>query len=227
MALLPHAPRSVLRYGRIADRLLLEGASGVRKLLVTSPGENEGKSWVSVLLAAVLAKRGKRVLLIETDLRTPALARILRVPVPRRGAPGDGHTAGLLDFHAGTAELQDVVRRIDGLDIVFAGRAGAQFLDAVEVLSSLKGNQALGELMAGYEFVILDSACVKGHTDAVLLSAMTDGVVLVVEANKTPRRTIVMAIERLQDAGGQVAGLVLNKRVNYVPEAIQNLIDSA
>jgi Mrp family chromosome partitioning ATPase len=55
---------------------------------------------------------------------------------------------------------------------------------------------------------------------------MTDAVVLVVEANKTPRRTIVMALQRLKDGGATVAGMILNKRVNYIPDAIQNLIGS-
>ncbi len=211
----------------ILVHMLFNGKTPARSLLVTSPGEQEGKSWVSALLAATLARRGKKVLLIEANLSSPSLARILRVASNGTRRPRRAHApAGLLEYCDGRVELKDAVRAASGVDVLFAGHPSAVTGDSIEVLAALKESTELAELRASYDFVILDSPSIKGHTDPLMLASMVDGVVLVVEANKTPRRRITMSLQRLADAGASVAGMILNKRVNYIPDAIQNLIDS-
>jgi tyrosine-protein kinase Etk/Wzc len=219
--------RFLVQYGPIADHLLLNGKTPARSLLVTSPGEAEGKSWVAALLSTTLARRGKRVLLVECNLRAPALARILRVGrgglLPWRAASAP---AGLLEYCEGRIELKDAVRHVNGVDVLFAGHATTATADSIEVLAALKESAELNALRSAYDFVVLDSPSMKGHNDPLVLAGMADGVVVVVEANKTPRRTVMMSLQRLKDAGAGIAGLILNKRVNYIPNAIQNLIDS-
>ncbi len=221
----PRSRRPLIAYGPIADHLLLNGKAPARSLLVTSPGEQEGKSWVSALVAMTLARRGKKVLLVEANLHAPQLARVLRVDGGGFMRPAHA-PPGLIEYCEGRAELKDLVRAVAGVDVLFAGQPADATGDSVEVLAALRQNGALVGLRSGYDFVIVDSPSIKSHTDPLLLASMTDGVVLVVEANRTPRRTIVMALQRLKDAGATVAGMILNKRVNYIPDAIQNLIGS-
>ena len=60
----------------------------------------------------------------------------------------------------------------------------------------------------------------------MILTESVDGTILVVEANRTPKRAIQMAIKKLRDTGSEITGIVLNKQVNYVPAFVQNLIDT-
>ena len=219
--------RSLMQYSLLADQLLLdEKAKHGRRYLVTSPGQGEGKTYVVALLSRILASHGKRVLVIEANFRTPSFGAFLGRFSRFRKSTAGRRTIGLFDFCVGAVELSDVVTDVRGIDVIFAGSPPSPLTDYSGVLSTLKTRDELHQLMREYDFVFIDSPNIKEYRDPNLLSALSDGVVLVAEANKTPRRAILMALQRLKDLDSNLEGIILNKRVNYIPNAIQNLINT-
>jgi Mrp family chromosome partitioning ATPase len=97
--------------------------------------------------------------------------------------------------------------------------------DFFEMLVSDKMKNILNIVKEKYDFVFIDSPCIKHYNDPLLLSMIADEIILVVEANKTPKRKIIMAINKLERDGGKMIRLLLNKQINYVPEIIQELIN--
>jgi tyrosine-protein kinase Etk/Wzc len=205
------------QYDLLADAILLKKKThNGKRFLITSPGQGEGKSTITTMLGQILTMRGKKVLIIEANLRTPSLERMLKVKGNK----------GLLEYYIGDSELQDLIVNINGIDVIFAGNLSAHYVDPFEILTSHKMETLLQDLKTRYDFILIDSPCIKRFKDSLGLTALSDGVILIVEANQTPRRAILMAIEKINTVGGQIKGIILNKQVNYVPQVIQNLISS-
>ena len=201
---------------QFADMMLLESRnSGGQLLLVTSPGQREGKTTYAAILSRVLSQRAKKVLVIEGNMRFPTLEEQFDEQMHK----------GLIDYYVHNAGLEDIVVSKDGVDIIFAGNPAASSVGPLEMFTSQKMAELFQRVRMEYDFIIVDSPPIKGFKDPLALAAQSDGVVLVVEANQTPRRSIVMAIDKIQGVGGTVAGIVLNKQVNYVPKVILSLLD--
>ena len=215
--------RSWLPFGaeteRLADAIGMRDGRGRGKVIVvTSASYGEGKSTITALLAAVMAARGKKVLVVEANLRTPSLRKLL--------PPGKAESLCLAHLAPDGASSDQMIPAQHNLDIVFAdsgerreGRNSAGAPLAVRI------KKLLEEIREKYDYVFVDTPCLKKFNDALVLGSMSDRVLLVVEANETPRRTVLMAAKRLEAAGARIEGLVLNKQVNYVPEFIQSLLD--
>ena len=217
--------KSLSHYNNLADGILLnrEREDNTR-VLITSPGEGEGKTTVSILLAKILTMRGKKILLVEMDLRNPSYEQIFYKYLRREK---NQKIEGLYNCWHDDKDLENVVVHIDGIDVLFAGRNLPESqLDPFEILSSKKVTTLLNQASAEYDFVFIDTPCIKKYRDALLMKSFADEIILIVEANKTPRRTILMAISKIEEIDGNLRGLVLNKQVNYVPEILQNLIAS-
>ncbi|NIN72937.1 MAG: polysaccharide biosynthesis tyrosine autokinase [Gemmatimonadetes bacterium] len=172
----------------------------LHSLVFTSPGPGEGKSTTVANLAAVLAARGDRALLIDADLRRGELHDafdLLRSP-------------GLSDLLAGELDPREVIRPAvrPGLDLLPAGKRPPN-------PSELLGSQAMAGLLAGwrdvYRWVLLDAPPVLAVTDSVVLAALTDGAVLVLRAGETDRRAGWQAIQQLRRVDARIVGAVLNE----------------
>lgn len=201
---------------QFADMMLLENRNNDGQLLlVTSPGQREGKTTYAAILGRVLSHRAKKVLVIDANLRRPELEEQFDEQMHK----------GLIDYYVHNAGLEDIVVSKDGVDIIFAGNPAASSVGPLEMFTSQKMAELFQRVRMEYDFIIVDSPPIKGFKDPLALAAQSDGVVLVVEANQTPRRSIVMAIDKIQGVGGTVAGIVLNKQVNYVPKIILSLLD--
>ena len=170
-----------------------------KTVLVTSPLSGEGKSTTALSLAYVMAREGHRVLLIDCDLRRPAVHRL-------SGAP---EAPGLVDWLLDKSELSDIVHHheISGAHIITAGQ-----LPSVppNLLSSLRFQQMLKEAGERYDFVILDSAPVLAVADTRVLSALADKTVVVLRWAATSRKVAASAVEQLHRAGADLAGVVLS-----------------
>ncbi len=173
--------------------------SAVRTLLITSAAPREGKSFTSSNLAAIIAMTGSRVLLIDADLRRPALHK-------RFGLPND---VGLCSLFTGDATLDQVVQptHIDGLSVMVAGPPPS---NPGEMLGSDRMVRLL-KSFRNYDFVIVDSPPVNVVADPLVLSSMVDGVLLVVEANRTGRNVVKQAVARLREMKANVLGAMVNK----------------
>lgn len=171
----------------------------VRTLLITSAAPREGKSFTSSNLSAIIAMSGSRVLLIDADLRRPSLHK-------RFGLTND---LGLTALFTGDAQPEHVIRRthIDGLDVVTAGPPPP---NPGEMLGSGVMQRAL-QHVRGYDFIIIDSPPVNVVADPLVLSSGVDGVLVVVEANRTRRTMVRQAGARLREMNAPVLGAVVNK----------------
>ncbi|MDQ0729177.1 polysaccharide biosynthesis tyrosine autokinase [Microbacterium sp. W4I20] len=171
-----------------------------RVIVVTSSVPGDGKSTVSVNLASSLAAAGQWAILIDCDLRRPVIADIF----------GMSHDVGLTDVLAGRADLQDVAHRPSRdipLAVVGAGRIPP---NPSELLGSQRMRDFLAEISKS-AIVILDSPPVLPVTDASVLAAGADGVLIVVSSGKTTFDMLQRAIDNITRTTGRVLGVVLNR----------------
>ncbi len=171
----------------------------LRTLLVTSPEPEDGKSTVAANLALALARSGRRVVLVDADLRRPSLLEALQPPQP----------FGLSDHLVGEVRLEDAVQptRYPDLHFVPAGRTAP---NPAELLGSERMREFLRTLRERFDVVVLDSPPVLAVTDAAVLARDADGVVLVVNPQTTHREAALRARRQLESLGARVLGFVFN-----------------
>ncbi len=178
----------------------VEVAHRTNSLLVTSSVPEEGKSTTAINLAVSLSDAGMRVVLVDADLRRPAVA-------PYLGIEG---RAGLTTVLIGRADLEDVVQpwQQTTLDILPSGQIPPN-------PSELLGSKAMAELLERladtYDMVVLDSPPLLPVTDAAILSRLTGGTLVVVGADRIQKPQLRDALESLTTVGANVVGIVLNK----------------
>ena len=169
-------------------------------LAITSTRAAEGKSSTSMALAMVLARTGKKVLLIDADMRSPSLHRLM----------SSTNESGLCNILAGDEEWQALVKvtRYQGLSLLAAGPTPP---NAAELLSGDRLAALIASCQTHYDHVILDAPPVLGLADAPILARAVEGCVFVVEAEGMPKRGVRAAISRLQMAQAHIFGVVLTK----------------
>jgi receptor protein-tyrosine kinase len=169
-----------------------------RVIVVTSPGPEEGKSTTCANLGVVLAQVDKKVLIMDCDLRKPAIHDIF----------GLRNTFGMIDIVVGRRSLQETQQEaLPGLNIVSAGSAVP---NPTELLESKRVTELLSRLRQEYDYVLLDAPPTRSVSDPVILSAQADGVLLVIDAQHTPKGSLRQAIHSLESVGARVLGTVMN-----------------
>lgn len=171
-----------------------------RSIIVTSAGPGEGKSAVSANLALTLAGLGYKVLLIDADLRLPRVATNFDLV----------DVVGLTTVLMGRSPLTQATQQRAGSDLDVL-TSGALPPNPAAFLTSERMHTLLTDAVGQYDFVILDSPPVLSVADADLLAPTADGVIVVVDAKHTKRASLAMAITSLEDAGGHIAGVLLNR----------------
>jgi polysaccharide biosynthesis transport protein len=185
---------------------LLHDVDSPQCLVVTSPLPKDGRTSVAVNLAIAVAQSHRRVLLIDADLRHPAVAN-------RLGLLAE---TGLSDVLAETAQVEDVVRSMSTenwrdsalLDVL---PAGLRVPDPSDLLARTVMNDLLDEARKRYDLVIIDTPPVIPVTDAALLAALCDQTVVVVNARRTNERDFQESLTALRLAGSRVHGVVFNE----------------
>lgn len=210
----------------IIDQFILNTMSiSGKQFLITSPGVEEGKSTIASLLSQSLVARGKRVLLVEANFKSPTLDVAFKRYRPKIHNMKLTNELGLMDLYKGDLDYSDVVKNIADLDILFAGDTSGVDMDLFKLFASQKMINLFDSFKNIYDFIFIDSPCIKKYRDAIILSSLSDGTILITEANKTPRRTILMSLNRIKKANGEIIGIILNKQINYVPRLIQDMMD--
>ena len=172
-----------------------------KKIIVTSSIPNEGKSTIAINLAFSLAESGAKVLLVDCDLRSPTLRRLLRVRTE--------YKAGLTSLLAGAASLSDSIFRYPKMncDVLLAGTIPP---NPAELLSSPQMEKLLDDLSEHYDYIICDTPPVSLVTDAAALSRFCDGVLLVVRQKTTTRDQVWAAKRNLEAVHANVIGSILS-----------------
>jgi non-specific protein-tyrosine kinase len=172
----------------------------LRSLVVTSATAEEGKTTKAANLAVVMAQAGKRVVLIDADLRRPAAHRFFALP------NREGLTSALVRE---PMELSDYLQstQVPNLRVLTSGPVPP---NPQELLGSQRMEELLLDLRERADFVLVDTPPVLLVADASILAARTDGVVVVVNTGQTRRTAVEQAVEGLRQMGANVVGAVLN-----------------
>ena len=193
--------------------LLSQAEHPPQVILVTSALPREGKTTAAVNLAVTLAQLGDRTLLMDSDMRKPGIRRALNLTTAKEG--------GLSSYLAGVCTLEEATiphPAISNLSVLTTGPVPPSPAD---LLSSHRMREGIAELRRRYKFIVIDSPPIMAATDAVILSALTDGVLLVVRSGETPKEAFTRSTGpadggevphaggRAERGGFQRAGLLL------------------
>jgi capsular exopolysaccharide synthesis family protein len=171
-----------------------------RILLVTSADGGEGKTLTSVNLALTLAAGGDRVILLDADMRLPQTHATFRLP----------RTPGLSDVLVGRTKPSDAVRRIPPNDLSLLP-AGTAVPSPPDLMSTKALSGFLNGLRSVYRWIVIDSPPVGAVAEPLILAPLADGVVFVAAAEVVTYKAAQLALERIEDTGSRILGVVLNR----------------
>jgi polysaccharide biosynthesis transport protein len=174
----------------------------LKTVVFTSPLPGEGKTTTAANVALTLARRGDRVLLVDADLRRGAVHRLFKAP----------REPGLSTVLTGACTVQAALRGVmvgEGgrLDFLTCGPFPA---DPAHLLASPQMQTLLGEMQLHYDTIIIDSPPLNVVSDAAVLGARADGVIVVARAGVTAHKALMYTIEQLRSVHAPVLGAVLN-----------------
>lgn len=208
-----NAPTSLREaYRQLSTAMLLSKGHGkVKSLLITSSVSGEGKTTMAVNTGISLSRTGALVLLIDADLRKPRLHEIF-------GLKNQNGLSRILSEETDPVAALKMVKHHakSGVDVLTSGPA---LPDSAEYLGSEQMRRLVATFEYTYDYIVIDSPPVTYFADGVLLSALVDGVVLVVNSGESARETVRHSYQLLQDVGANMYGVVLNNvkefRHNY------------
>ena len=194
---LPEIDRSVSEALRsIRTSLLYTGVTKV--IAVTSSIPDEGKTVVSVQLAAQFASLGKRVLLVDCDLRKPKIKRMLGVK---------GSVTGLSECLSSQADFSIYSTNVDHLYVLLSGKIPP---NSSELLSNGKLEKMLKVLKERFDYIIIDTPPAIGAVDIQIVGSMVDGVLLVIRSNYVKMSVVRNVIKQLERNNIRIIGAILN-----------------
>jgi succinoglycan biosynthesis transport protein ExoP len=169
-------------------------------LMVTSSGPSEGKSTTSYALARGFAQIGRRVMLIDADMRKPAQHRNVERP----------SKVGLANLLARQASLQDVRQHTDtaGLDFIAAGPVP---INPAELIAGSGFTDLIEQIKNDYDIIVVDAPPVLGLADAPTLASHVEATLFVVQANHARGRQARIALSRLKNVRAYIVGAILTK----------------
>jgi len=201
--LVPHElPRSQVSeaYRSLRTALLLSSARKLKVVAITSAGMREGKTTTAANLAIVLAQLGRPVLLVDADLRKPRLHQLF----------GASNQIGLVSHLTATAAAGEVVFAT-AVPNLWIAPAGPLAPAPSELLSSDAMHEWLRAVRARFEYVVIDTPPMLAVTDAIIVGALADGVVLTLHSGRVTGDEACLCRDRLRQAEVRILGAVLNR----------------
>lgn len=183
--------------------------NSLKTILITSTLSGEGKSWVSSNLAVTFAQAGKRVILVDADMRKGRQYTIFNAS-PRPGL--SNYLSGLDDSM--NAEASDDLRNyiqeteVEGLYLMAAGNIPP---NPSELLASDQMENLLNQLKQMFDIILIDGTPNQLVTDSLILARMVDSTVIVTASNQTKKEDLKRMVKNIKNVGGKIAGVIVNK----------------
>lgn len=192
---------SVAEYYRSIRTTLLFSTvdAKMRALAVTSPLPQEGKTVTTCNLAVALAQAGKRVLIIDADLRKPRLHKVFRVK----------NLVGLTKYLTGDLAWEDLLHATP-IPSLFLINSGPVPPNPLELLGSEKTAKLIDQLKENFDFILADTPPVLAVSDALVLGSQMDGAILVVRSGRTPREALKQTEEKMAAHKIKSLGVIIN-----------------
>ena len=202
----PDSPQAEAFRNLRASLALLGDESKRRIILVTSAIPSEGKTFTAMNLAAAMASQGLRTLIIDADLRRPALSAAFMEETERRGE----NYRGLSEVLSDQIDVVEAIRSssVHGLSFIPSGRRPP---NPSELLAQSELPGLLQRLLKDYDRIIIDSAPVNAVSDSLTLASHVHAVCLVLAFGKTPRRAFQRALNVITKTGARIAGIIMNR----------------
>ncbi len=173
----------------------------VKAIVFTSCIPNEGKSILVFRLACAMAESGKKVLLMDTDIRKSVLVTRFQV---------DKVVKGLSEYLTGQCRLEDCLctTNMEDMDVIFTGPVAP---NPSELLGSSKFKELIQKVREEYDYVLIDCPPLGSVIDAAVVASVADGAILVIESDVISRRFALNVKQQLEKSGCRIIGGVLNK----------------
>ena len=183
---------------KIRTNLKYTSTKSNRIILITSSEAGEGKSTTAIGLASSLADDNKKVALVDCDLRRPSLHKYLKI----------SNSSGVSDILVGKKSLSSSIRKLnDKLSII---TAGYKSINPMELLDTEEMDNLINELKSNFDYVIIDSPPITVVSDAQILSAKVDGIIVVVKAEQTKKDKLNLCRKLITNVNGNIIGGILN-----------------
>lgn len=215
------APTQLSRNGTLANSIyweayislqtnlnFLEPDKKLKSLVISSALPGEGKSTISLYLAKVSAAMGKRVLLVDADLRNPTIHRYIESLT---------NTWGLSNAISGVAEAQELIQIVPSEENLSVLTAGQTPPNPARLLASGKMKELLLDFQTKYDLVIIDTPPLHGFADAKYLASQADGFMMVVGLDKTEKPAVRQVLNDLEVSHINLLGIVANGVKGYKP----------
>jgi len=200
------------------DRTLFprNGTVESRAVQFTASHFSEGVTSTTLAFATFLARvhSPDSIIVVEANLRRPSFRRLLKLESDR----------SLLGILQDSQPVADAIQRVDdyGFSVLPASNSSGQGLEREARIENLES--VLVELRRTYRCILLDTPPEIPFMDSTIIAGMTDGAILIVESNSTRSQVVDHAIERLKSGGGEVLGIILNKREFHIPRWIYRFL---
>lgn len=198
---LPYGPEEAINRLRVNVNFC---GDRFKKILITSSVPNEGKSFISMNLWRQLAETGKKVVLVDADIRKSVLRTRHQI------TSGGAKLVCLEDYLSGQAELEDVVYQTNIENAHMVPTAYTVSNPAL-LIQSQRFSDMLNQLAAEYDYVLIDTPPLTAVADGDMVASQCDGAILVVRSASTSRRLISTSMKQLENANCELMGVVLNR----------------
>ena len=173
---------------------------GLKTFLITSCNPREGKTSISISLATAAADLGLKILIIDSDMRKPGIAKRLNKDIEY----------GLSEYLIGNLKVNDIICETNIKNINYIS-CGSDCKNPIAVLSSQKFEDLLSSLRANYDMIFLDSPALSSVVDGFLISSKVDATLLVVKSGKVSLINLKRTKEQLEKFNANILGVILNE----------------
>ena len=203
------------QYQKLRRRLLADPKQPAKVMMVAATNHGEGATTTAVMLAAYLAKsKNSKVLLIDANFRTPAIDDVFQTEYIQ---------AGLSDLILSDSSLEKSICKTN-VPNLFVLPCGKPVSSPSYIFDGESMNDLLATLRQHFEFIIFDASPLYNYSESNFLAPKVDGVILVVEAERTKSEVLRRIAKELESDSIHVLGVVLNKKKKYVPDFIERFL---